>query len=464
MEQNELLRSIPQANTVLEHPDILAFGRDLSHDILLRDVRAALDDIRKSILSGQRTTEATVAEVASVASGRLSARLRPFHYRVINATGIILNTSLGRAPLPSSVAKHISDGIAGYMRLAAHPKTGRRYDRDILVGQLFAEITGGEAATFCNNNAAATYLVLSALAAGKEVIVSRGQLVEIGGQFRIPDVLAASGAKLVEVGTTNRTHLKDYRKAITERTGVILRVHTSNYRITGFASTPSIGELSQLAHENNLLCIDDIGSGQLVDFGQLGIPNDYPLSESIGAGADIVCFSGDKLMGGVQAGIIIGKAALIEKIRSHPLARAFRCGKMTVLGLEGMARLYMNPQRARKEIPALAMLATPLAELKKTAGRIAKHLRASYEVKESEDETYVGGGSLPDVNLRTYTLQIARKGMSAEELAEALRAADPPVFARVAEDHVILDLRTLLAGEEKLLIKALLAIPKKENG
>ncbi|GAB4163052.1 MAG: L-seryl-tRNA(Sec) selenium transferase [Planctomycetota bacterium] len=455
-----IVRDLPRIDAILEHPDITALSSEMSREHLLRIARAEVDSEREAILAGKRTSCPTVDEFAARVACVVREKLAPKHYPTINMTGIILNTSLGRAPLAPSVARHIYEGISGYCRLAAHPRTGKRYDRDILVGKMIAEIFGAEAATFVNNNAAATYLVLTALTAGKEVIVSRGQLVEIGGKFRSPAVMAASGAKLVEVGTTNRTHLKDYKAAITENTGAILRVHTSNFRIKGFASTPTIAELAELAHEHGLLCIDDVGSGQPMPFAPLSLPDDYDIHSSVAAGADIICFSGDKLLGGVQSGIILGKKEHIERMRSHPLVRALRCDKMTVLGLDATMRLYYNPEKAMREIPVLRHLGIPSSELKKTAMRLSRRIGPEYSKRVVEDRTYVGGGSLPDIDLRTWTIRLQRNDMGAEELASRLRLGTPAVFPRVEENEVILDLRTLLPGQEKGLLSALKNVGK----
>ncbi|MDZ7816164.1 MAG: L-seryl-tRNA(Sec) selenium transferase [Planctomycetota bacterium] len=394
MEKQELLRSLPQADKVLASPELKKFFDKLDRSVVLSSARCVLEQMRQGILSGQTTSKSTLEDVVSATVTLLEDKLAPKHYNVINATGIILNTSLGRAPFAPEVSKHIYEGIKGYVRLAAHPETGKRFDRDILVGRMLAEIFGTESATFVNNNAAATYLVLSALTAGTEVIVSRGQLVEIGGKFRIPDVMAASGAKLVEVGATNRTHLRDYENAITENTGAILRVHTSNYRIKGFTSMPGIEELAPLAHSHDILCIDDIGSGQAIDFVPHGLPNDYPVFQSVEANADIVCFSGDKLLGSVQSGIILGADEPIQKIRKHPLARAFRVDKMTVLGLEATMRLYYQRDKVTQKVPALRMLFTPLEQLKDLAHEVADKISHSFSAKAAQDETFVGGGSL----------------------------------------------------------------------
>ncbi len=455
MDTRERLRAIPRVDAVLAQPSITALMEEYGRERVLSAVRGVLDEIRRSVLAGEETEIPDEAGAADAVGRKLEALAGPFHYRVVNATGIILNTSLGRAPLAPSVVRHICEGLSGYCRLAAHPVTGKRFDRDILTGRLLAEVFGVEAATFVNNNAAATYLVLTALVKGKEVIISRGQLVEIGGKFRIPDVLEASGAKLVEVGTTNRTHLKDYRNAITENTGAIMRVHTSNYRIKGFSSMPPIEEMAELAREFGVLCIDDIGSGQAVPFSPKGLPEDYPISRSVAAGADVVCFSGDKLFGGVQAGIILGKRATIEKIRVHPLARAFRVDKATCLGLEATARLYLNPERAWKEVPVLRMLTIPEDELKARAERLHSMLDARFSPRVAPDRTYTGGGSLPDIELPTWTVRLRCPECGAEGLARALRMGSPPVYCRVENEEVVLDVRTLLEGDEERLAEAL---------
>jgi L-seryl-tRNA(Ser) seleniumtransferase len=329
-----------------------------------------------------------------------------------------------------------------------------------------SRLTGAEAATAVNNNAAATVIVLRALCAGKEVIISRGQLIEIGGSFRIPDIMAVSGAILREVGTTNITRLSDYERALTPATGALLQVHTSNYRISGFTKSVSLADLVTLGKKHNLPVIDDIGSGALVDFTRFGF-NDEPVARSsIAAGVDLVLFSGDKLLGGPQAGIIAGRKEWIQKIEKDPLMRAFRLDKMTLAALEATLRLYLNEERALREVPVLRMLGTPLAELKERAESLAERLRILPGISSAtavEAVAYVGGGSLPDQALKTWVVELAIANQSDDEFARRLRTGNPAVMARVRDGKIVFDLRTIFPAQEAALIETIRQVAAPQN-
>jgi L-seryl-tRNA(Ser) seleniumtransferase len=372
---------------------------------------------------------------------------------------------LGRAVLPADAQDAIAEIAAGYCKLAIDPDTGRRDHRDVHLDDLLCEITGAEAATVVNNNAAATMIILNTLAKGKEVIVSRGQLVEIGGAFRMPDVMAASGAILREVGTTNRTHLRDYAAVIWEQTGAIMRVHHSNYRIVGFSGEPGIEELSQLAREHNVPLIDDLGSGALVDLSAYGLEREPMVQHSLQAGADIACFSGDKLIGGPQAGIIVGRADIIKRIRKNPLARAFRIGKMTIAGMEGTLRLFRSPQKLKERHPVYKMFAMPVehieSRVKKVLRKLKKEIPDGVKFYVVEGGSQVGSGSVPAQTIPTRLLMVKPEDPTTESLARLLRSHHPPVFPRVQNDAVLLDFRTIQEKEDRIVLDALLMLLKK---
>ena len=387
----------------------------------------------------------------------------PFYRRAINATGIILHTGLGRAVLPQAAVDQVAAELRGYSILQQDAETGERDRRDTGVERLLQQLTGAEAATVVNNNAAATMIALSALAKGREVIVSRGQLIEIGGSFRLPDVMAASGAQMVEVGTTNKTHLKDYQSAINERTGAIIRVHPSNYRIHGFTKTVSTAELVALARPLGIPVIDDLGAGALIDFSRFGFDKEPTVQESIVSGADLVLSSADKLIGGPQGGLILGTEKLVRQIRKDPLARIVRVDKITLTALEATLRLFLNEELAMASVPTLAMLRKTVAELEAVAARIVSKLDCGLccELRVESEIGFMGGGSLPEQELPTRLVAVRPLNMSAEVLAHALRTGTPPIFTRIRQDAVLFDPRTLLCGEEDEVVTALAALLKK---
>jgi L-seryl-tRNA(Ser) seleniumtransferase len=356
--------------------------------------------------------------------------------------------------------RQLEEELSGYSLLQADVETGQRSKRDERIQWLLKQLTGAEAATVVNNNAAATMIVLNAVAAGREVIVSRGQLVEIGGSFRLPEVMAASGAKLVEVGTTNKTHPRDYERAITDNTAAILRVHPSNYKISGFTSEVALAELERIAHARGLVLIDDIGAGPLVDFSQFGFEPEPTLPESIRTGADLVTCSADKLIGGPQGGIILGRASWIQAVRKNPLARILRVDKLTLAALEATLTLFLDPSLAMREVPTLRMLRRPLGELAEQAERMAEAVRqrtGSVEIEVIDGHSQMGSGSLPTQNLATRLVAITPTAISPDELALRLRRRRPAVFARIHKGRILVDPRTVLEGEETALVDALVA-------
>ncbi len=390
----------------------------------------------------------TAAEVAAEALALLSAQLRAGMQRAVNGTGIVLHTGLGRAVLAPEAVAAVAQ-LDACSTLQIDLETGARGRRDAVIECLLATLTGCEAATVVNNNAAATLLVLAGLCAGREVIVSRGQLIEIGGSFRLPDVIAQSGARMIEVGTTNKTHLRDYERAITPDTAALLRVHPSNFRIIGFAQSVSISELVGLKSGRELCVIDDLGCGALVDLAQKGLPHEPTVQESLLAGADAALFSGDKLIGGPQCGIIVGKKAHIDRIRKHPLARALRVGKFTVAALEATLKLFLNPDTVWERVPTLRMLALKYEQLLPRAEALARRLSPLLYAQVVEAESACGGGSLPETTLRSAAVALTHASLSAAVLARRFRLAGPCVVGRVEEDRLLIDVRTLLPGDDE---------------
>ena len=458
----EILKQIPQVDKVLNHPRIQEFLDRIDHVYLAQVVRNRVDSFRDRVLAGERLDldhlyDSIVREVTDL--------LTPYFRYAVNALGIVLHTGLGRAPFSPEITEAMVAVSRGYSRLQIDDD-GKRDDRYRKIGALLRILTGAEAALIVNNNAGATLLILHALAAGKEVIVSRGQLIEIGGAFRIPDVMAQSGAVMREVGTTNRTHLKDYESAVNPATGALLRVHQSNYRITGFTKEVSLEELVELGRKNNVPVVDDLGSGALIDLSRFGLPKEPLVQDSVKAGADVICFSGDKLIGGPQCGIIIGRKSLIDRIKKDPLTRALRCDKLTNAALEATLRLFLRSESEliRSHTVLGLLLRTPRA-IKNQATKCARLLRKScadrLDVSVREAVSEIGGGSLSTEQLPTFVVAVVPKRGTVDELAGKLRRATIPVFGRVADNSLLLDFRTVLKGEEKIVIRAFEEILKK---
>jgi L-seryl-tRNA(Ser) seleniumtransferase len=382
---------------------------------------------------------------------------------VINASGVILHTNLGRAPLSEAARRAITNEAARYCTLEYDLETGERGRRGARAEQLLVDLTGAEAALVVNNCAAAALLILTVLAQGDETILSRGELVEIGGDFRVPEVMAQSGTRLTEVGTTNRTSLADYRRAITEHTRLVMRVHPSNYRIVGFTSTPALAELAALAHEAGLPLYEDAGSGALQDLSPYGLEGEPVINESVKAGADIISFSGDKLLGAAQAGLIVGRLEIVEKLRKHPLYRALRADKLALAALEATLEAHRRGEAIR-EVPALRMLSLTTEEIQaRSQAFISKLLNqpcsTALRLKIVEGQSAIGGGSAPTTHPPTALIALTHETLSADALEEHLRLSQPPVIARINEGRVLLDLRTVAEDEEADLLAALTALP-----
>lgn len=459
MDRQSLLRRIPQVERVLQEPALRdeIDGGGLPRAAALDAVRAVLEECRQALAAGEPAPiepSRVAAEALAEARRRVAPRLVP----VVNATGVVLHTNLGRAPLAAeAVAAMIS--AAGYCNLEYDLVGGRRGDRHDAVSGVLRELTGAEAALVANNNAAAVLLALTTLARGREVVVSRGQLVEIGGAFRIPEVMAQSGARLVEVGTTNKTHRRDYEAAIGPDTAVLLRVHTSNYRVLGFTAEVPLEELVALGRSRGVAVVEDLGSGCLVDLSQFGLEREPTVGEVVAAGADLVTFSGDKLLGGPQAGIVVGRREAVEACARHPLMRALRPDKVTLAALEATLALYRDPVRAPAQVPTLArLLASPEAlrgRAEALAAGVRDALRGRALVDVREDLSEAGGGSLPLQRLPTWVAEVRRASGGVSRIEGSLRRQSPPVVARIRDDALVFDPRTLDDREFPVVVEAL---------
>jgi len=464
-----LLRSIPAVDAVLAS-DALREARDgHSHRVVVRRVREVLDEMRRGIAAGEITDpgELSPDTAARRAAARVAERSRPYYRRVINATGVVLHTNLGRAPLPEAAVAALGE-VAGHpQRVELDLASGRRGGRDEGCERLLMDLLDCEAATVVNNNAAATLLVLAALARGREVVVSRGELVEIGGSYRVPEILEESGARLREVGTTNRTHLADYEAALEaaalsevalgEGAGMILKVHTSNYRVVGFTAEVELAELAALGRRHDVPVVHDLGSGCLVDLAGRGLPGEELVADSVASGADVVCFSGDKLLGGPQAGILVGRREAVERCRRHPLFRSLRPGRLVYAALEATLGLYLGEDDAAvAAVPALRQLLAPRRELRGRAEALAEALAplAGLQVRVVDCESRAGSGSLPTRGYPSAGVELRAGDLSADELAGRLRAGDPPVVTRVRYGAVLLDVRTVEEAEAPLVVAA----------
>src|SRR5438093_1437414 len=442
-------RSLPSVDRILSDERVHALANGGVPDIATVIVREAIERARQAIAGGSEapTEDQLIETVLGRAASVFAESLRP----VINATGVIIHTNLGRAPLSGEAIEAMAAVSRGYSNLEFDLEAGERGSRYTHLESVLARLTGAEAAIAVNNNASALLLTLSALAHDREVIISRGQAVEIGGGFRIPDVMAQSGAHLLEIGTTNRTYLRDYESALTEQTAAIMRVHASNFRIVGFTVSPSIHELGSLAQKRGVLLIDDIGSGCLLDTSPFGLAPEPTVGESLEAGAGLVLFSSDKLLGGPQAGIIVGKSELIAQLRRHPLARAVRLDKASIAGLTATLHHYLRGE-ALSKVPVWRMIATPLAEIERRARRWVRSI--DHGARAVDGRSMIGGGSLPEESLPTKLLAIEGEGGYVAELARRLRTGDPPVVARIERDSLLLDPRTVRTEEDGALISA----------
>jgi len=455
--KQDLLRKIPSVEHVLEQARIRALGESLPRWAVADAVRTVLAEIRSSISSGRRSEGPDLEEIVTQVDDVARVGARRGIRQVINATGIVIHTNLGRANLSHEAAAAVQEVATSYCSLEFDLETGKRTKRTRHVEKLISRITECEDAFVVNNNAGAVLLGLNTLADGKEVIVSRGELVEIGGSFRLPEVMDKSGARMVEIGTTNRTRLEDYEKAISPTTAVLLKVHWSNFEMTGFVESVSPGDLAALAHKHGLVMMEDLGSGALVDFSRLGVAKEAMPQESLRDGVDVVTFSGDKLLGGPQAGIIAGCSNCIGRMKLNPLARALRVDKMILAAMEETLRHYLETDTVFEKVPALATIFCKVDELEPRAGRIAAEIAEAagedVTVETGRAESQVGGGSLPTAGLATSVIKITSTRYSPDEITARLRRGEVPIIARITDDKVIMDLRTVRPSEDETLAR-----------
>lgn len=457
--RHEKLRHVPSVDRCLELEPIRLLLATRPRRLVVQAIRETLDDVRRTLLD-ETLDDPSLDDnaLAAAVEQRTDARLEPRVRRVVNATGIILHTGLGRAVLSEEARRAMLDEAAGPAVVEIDPTTNERTVRTHVIRDLLCELTGAESATVVNNNAAATLLILNTLAAGKEVIVSRGELVEIGGSFRMPDVMAKSGAKLVDVGTTNRTHRRDFVEAVTEETGAIFRAHTSNYKVIGFTKAVPLAELVAIGREHGIPVVDDVGSGMLVDLTRFGFGEEPLVPESIRQGADLVCFSGDKLVGGPQAGFIVGRADLVNAIERNSFARTFRCDKVTLAGIEATLKLFLDEERLFERNPTLRMLSLPVESIDRRARSLQRKIRSALphlEAHVRDAASQLGSGSLPTEDLPTRVVAIRPSDRSCDDLARALRESKPAIFTRVKNDEILIDPRTLQSGEDRFVVEAL---------
>jgi L-seryl-tRNA(Ser) seleniumtransferase len=459
-DRRALLRHLPAIDRLLSSPQLSRLEQTLPHILVREAAQKVVDELRRELLDERAPLpDLAFDAVVERAAARAAEMARPSLRRVVNVTGTLLHTNLGRAPLCAEALQAITEVAQGYSNLEYDLEAGQRGKRYTHVEELICRLTGGEAATVVNNNAGAVMLALAALAGGRNALVSRGELIEIGGSFRIPDIMAASGVELVEVGTTNKTHLKDYAGAIDSGTSLILKVHTSNYRILGFTEAVSGEELAGLAHQHGIPVLEDLGSGLLIDLTPHGLPREPTVREALQTGIDLVTFSGDKLLGGPQAGIIVGKRTVIDQLRKHPMARALRIDKLTLAALEATLRLYLDPNRALAQVPTLKMLALPIAELQQRCEnlltRLSEALGDAVACSIVDTTATVGGGALPLAELPGRAIALVPVKLSVNELANRLRRSEPPVLGRIQDDRFLVDPRTLNHEDQELLLQAL---------
>ncbi len=459
----ERYRAIPSVQTLLQWEEIRQAPLHIRY--LKRIIQEEIDILREKI---PVTPSLTAQQIPSRLRGNILHRInqltQPRLKRVINASGIVLHTNMGRAPLAEVARRAVQEATENYCNLEINLETGRRGQRMALIEDLLCLLTGAEAALVVNNCAAAVFLVLNTLSKRREVIVSRGELVEIGGAFRMPDVMKSSGAKMVEIGTTNKTHLQDYETAITRKTGAILKVHTSNYRILGFTESVEIETLVELAHRHHLPLIYDMGSGVLEDLQQWGFPYEPLAGEMLAKGVDVITFSGDKVLGGPQAGIILGKKEFLGKIKKNHLTRALRCDKLIYAALEATLRLYLNPEQLPETLPVARMLTTSTERLIRRAQAIQEKLvPTSLDVEVVETYSQMGSGALPLEKIPSVAVQVKAPGISVSRLSKRLRQYSPPIIGYVQDDALLLNLRTVREDEDEMIVEALQQIAKSER-
>lgn len=469
-DKQDVLRAIPPVNEILDHPKVRALIERFGRGLVTESIKLVMDEYRKHIAvdwqNPERLQFKTRKKVTEYIANKLEETIKELESsslkRVINATGIVLHTNLGRAPLPKKAIELMHEAGEGYCNLEFDIESGSRGSRYSHLESVITHVTGAESAIIVNNNAAAVFLCLNTLASNKEVIISRGQQVEIGGSFRIPDIIARSSAKMIEVGTTNKTRINDYSNAVTDETSVLLKVHTSNYKVTGFTEGVSLQELVGLGREKDLFVMEDLGSGCLFDLSLIGLPYEPTVQDSIKYGADIVSFSGDKLLGGPQAGIIAGKKDLIDRIKKNPLARMVRCDKITIAAMAAVLSLYMDLDKIVEKIPVLKMVALKEDVLSANALEFEKLINAALgnkcktEIVDDLDE--IGGGSLPGVILKGKAVALIVPELGVIEIQTRLRKAKIPVICRINKDKILLNVRTLEKKDYPVIVETLARI------
>ncbi|MCB2186692.1 MAG: L-seryl-tRNA(Sec) selenium transferase [Deltaproteobacteria bacterium] len=466
MVDRKKLAAIPKVDLLLEQPELAAAREELPRSLVLEAVRRTLEGLRAALLAGGDLAPAELAPgvVAARAAQQARELARPSFRRLVNATGVVVHTNLGRSLLAERALTRLLELNRTYCNLEYDLAQGKRGSRYSHVVGILREITGAEAALVVNNNAAAVFLCLQTLAKGQEVVVSRGQLVEIGGSFRIPDVMANAGATLVEVGATNKTHLRDYEQAVGPDTALLLKVHTSNFAVVGFHQEVPLDELAALGRRLSLPVMEDLGSGSMLDLSAAGLPKEPTVPEALALGADLVTFSGDKLLGGPQAGIILGRADLVERLRANPTNRALRIDKLTLAALEATLELYRDPAQAVAEIPTLRMLTVSYEALARRAARLARRLGAlglpRLAVSTRPGASRVGGGAMPLAEPKTRLVEVAVAGIGPTALEKALRGGDPPIIGRLEDGRLLLDPRTWVEGDEKIIVQALAGLAR----
>jgi L-seryl-tRNA(Ser) seleniumtransferase len=451
-----LLRELPSVDRLLKHPRCEALLARYNRDYLIRKCRDVLDQARIEIRQGKSSAAGAVKDeaIAERIEARIAAESQPGLIRVVNATGTILHTNLGRALLSQAAIDAVVAVAGSPVNLEYDLAAGKRGRREETIEKLLIELTGAEAATVVNNNAAAVLLALNSLADCREVIVSRGELIEIGGAFRIPEIMAKSNAILKEVGSTNRTHAEDYERAINEKTALLLKVHTSNYKVVGFTAEVDLAQLVAIGNKHNIPVMEDLGSGALIDLSRYGLPKEPLVGERIDDGADVVSFSGDKILGGPQAGLLVGKRSLIGRMNKNHLQRALRCGKLTLAALEGTLRRYQQSPDITREIPTLRSFTRVIDEIGELGKELLPRLQAAlgdgYHLTLEESTSQIGSGALPTEELSTIVIAIVHETLNANRIGERFRRANPPIIGRIQDDRFLLDLRTIFVPEDLL--------------
>ena len=458
MDTGEILRKIPSVEVILESGSIGPLLDRYCRSLVVAAVREAVSVERNQIIAGERSEVSSPAEIAESVTRILEAKMKRSMRRLVNATGVVLHTNLGRAILPASAVDAIREAATHYTNLEYDLAKGERSTREVHVERLIRELTGAEFCHVVNNNAGAVLLALNSLAEGREVIVSRGELVEIGGSFRLPDVMAKSGSTLVEVGTTNRTTVRDYEEAIGKNTAVLLKVHKSNFKMTGFVSEVSLEELVEIGRRRNVLVLEDLGSGALVDFGLFGLPGEPIVAERVAIGASAITFSGDKLLGGPQAGLIVGEKGPVTRMKDNPLSRALRVDKLSLAALEATLLETLDVSRLRDNVPSIGMIAETAANIRRRAEALVARLGPVSDVLAigvEEGTSQIGGGALPEVDVQTWLISVTSPSLDENSIERTLREGAVPVVARIGKGTVYLDLRTVLPEEESVVKEAI---------